>query len=95
MRFNHLGDYGTQFGKLITAYRLWGMRRRSVKALLTSFSEYTSGSHEEAEKDPSLEDAARENFRKLEEGCSDEVALWERFRKLSLEVFERHTTGWA
>lgn len=89
VRFNHLGDYGTQFGKLITAYRLWGDEEALGKAPIDELLRIYVRFHEEAEKDPSLEDAARENFRKLEEGCSDEVALWERFRKLSLEVFEK------
>src|SRR5574344_336261 len=89
VRFNHVGDYGTPFGKLITAYRLWGDEEALGKAPIDELLRIYVRFHEEAEKDPSLEDAARENFRKLEEGCSDEVALWERFRKLSLEVFEK------
>ena len=88
-RFNHLGDYGTQFGKLITAYRLWGdekaLEEDPIKELLRIYVKF----HEEAKTEPSLEDDARENFRKLEEGSEAEVALWQRFRDVSLEVFKK------
>ena len=89
IRMNHLGDYGTQFGKLITAYRLWGDEKAldddPINELLRIYVKF----HEEAKNDPSLEDSARENFRKLEEGCPEEKALWQKFRDMSLEVFDR------
>ncbi len=88
-RFNHLGDYGTQFGKLITAYRLWGdekaLEEDPINELLRIYVKF----HEEAKNEPSLEDDARDNFRKLEEGSEEEVALWQRFRDVSLEVFKK------
>ena len=89
IRFNHLGDYGTQFGKLITAYRLWGDEAAMEEDPITELTRIYVKFHEEAKKDPTLEDSARDNFRKLEEGSEEEVALWKRFRELSLAVFEK------
>lgn len=87
VRMNHLGDYGTQFGKLITAYRLWGdeqaLRSAPIKELLRIYVKF----HEAEKDDPSLGITARENFRRLEEGCPDERALWEKFRDMSLKEF--------
>lgn len=89
VRINHLGDYGTQFGKMIVAYRLWGseeeLKQNPIKSLLKYYTKF----HEEAEKDPSLDDKARETFAKLENGDAEEVELWKRFRELSLEEFSR------
>ncbi len=86
---NHLGDYGTQFGKMIVAYRKWGneaeLEKEPIKALLGYYTKF----HEEAEKDPSLDDEARATFVKLEQGCPEEYALWEKFRELSLSEFNR------
>ncbi len=89
VRMNHLGDYGTQFGKLITAFRLWGdenaLREDAIKELLRIYVKF----HEEEKKDPALTESARENFRRLENGEAGEVALWEEFRELSLKEFEK------
>lgn len=89
IRINHLGDYGTQFGKMIVAYRKWGseeeLKREPIKSLLRYYTKF----HEEAELDPALEDEARETFVKLEQGAAEEVALWKKFRALSLEEFGR------
>lgn len=86
---NHLGDYGTQFGKMIVAYRKWGneaeLEKEPIKALLGYYTKF----HEEAEKDPSLDDEARATFVKLEQGCEEEYKLWEKFRELSLSEFNR------
>ncbi len=88
-RINHLGDYGTQFGKMIVAYRHWGneedVKREPIKTLL----EYYTKFHVEAEKDPSLEDEARETFVNLEQGGEEEVKLWQWFRDESLKEFTR------
>jgi arginyl-tRNA synthetase len=88
-RINHLGDYGTQFGKMIVAYRRWG-RKEDVEAdpIVTLLSYYTKF-HEEAEKDPSLEDEAREVFARLEQGGAEERGLWQWFREESLKEFGR------
>ena len=88
-RINHLGDYGTQFGKMIVAYRHWGneedVRREPIKTLLSYYTKF----HEEAEKDPSLDDEARETFAKLEQGGEEETRLWQWFRDESLKEFNR------
>ena len=93
IRFNHLGDYGTQFGKLITAYRLWGdekaMRDNPIDELTRIYVKFHDECKVSPEREKDLEDTARDNFRKLEEGEEEEVALWKRFRDLSLEVFEK------
>ena len=93
IRFNHLGDYGTQFGKLITAYRLWGdekaMQDNPIDELTRIYVKFHDECKVSEERGKELEDTARDNFRKLEEGEEEEVALWKRFRDLSLEVFEK------
>jgi arginyl-tRNA synthetase len=89
VRVNHLGDYGTQFGKMIVAYRRWGDRedveRRPIRSLLSYYTKF----HEEAERDPSLEDEARLAFARLERGEAEERALWQWFRDESLKEFNR------
>jgi arginyl-tRNA synthetase len=86
---NHLGDWGTQFGKLITAYRRWGddeqLKREPVLYLYQLYVKF----HQEAESNPELEDEAREHFRDLENGQDEALKLWERFRALSLVDFKR------
>ncbi|MBP5491388.1 MAG: arginine--tRNA ligase [Clostridiales bacterium] len=89
VRMNHLGDYGTQFGKLITAYRLWGDEAALEKDPITELLRIYVKFHEEEKNDPSLTDSARENFKKLEDGCAEEVALWKKFRDVSLVVFNQ------
>ena len=88
-RINHLGDYGTQFGKMIVAYRKWGSEEELAKDPIKSLLGYYTRFHEEAEDHPELNDEAREVFVKLEAGEPEEVELWEKFRKLSLEEFSR------
>jgi len=84
---NHLGDWGTQFGKLIVAYRLWGdeakVKAEPIKELLSLYVRF----HEEAENDPSLEDQGREWFKKLEDGDAEALHLWQWFRDESLKEF--------
>ena len=86
---NHLGDWGTQFGKLISAYNRWvnekALEKNPIDELLRIYVKF----HEEAEKDPALDDEARLNFKKLETGDEEATALWTRFRDLSLKEFER------
>lgn len=86
---NHLGDWGTQFGKLISAYDRWideeALEKTPIDELLRIYVKF----HEEAKKDPSLEDEARANFKALETGDERATALWTRFRELSLKEFER------
>ena len=89
VRINHLGDYGTQFGKMICAYRRWGnkadVEREPIRSLLSYYTKF----HEEAETDPSLNDEARAIFAALEKSEPEEVALWKWFREESLKEFNR------
>ncbi len=89
VRLNHLGDYGTQFGKMIVAFRKWGneddLEKDPIKYLLHLYQKF----HDEAKDDPSLDDRAREAFVKLEAGEEDEVRLWKKFSDLSLAEFNR------
>jgi len=89
VRMNHLGDYGTQFGKLITAYRLWGdekaLHETPIKELLRIYVKF----HQEEKEHPELTQDARDNFRRLENGEEAEKALWTVFRDLSLKEFSQ------
>ena len=89
MRINHLGDYGTQFGKMICAYRRWGNKEDVINEPIKSLLSYYTKFHEEAEKDPALEDEARAVFARLEQGEQEEVELWQWFRDESLKEFNR------
>lgn len=89
VRINHLGDYGTQFGKMIVSYRRWGNKEDVMKEPIKTLLSYYVKFHEEAEADPSLEDEAREVFTKLENGEPEEVELWKWFREESLKEFSR------
>lgn len=86
---NHLGDWGTQFGKLITAYKKWGSEEEVKKGLIKELMRLYVKFHAEAEKDPSLEDEAREWFRKIETGDQEALSLWQWFKEISLEEFQR------
>lgn len=89
IKINYLGDYGTQFGKLITAYRLWGNEEDVKKDPITNLFHYYVKVHEEAEKDPKLDDEGRAAFKKLENGDEEEIKLWKWFREVSLQEFNR------
>ena len=89
VRINHLGDYGTQFGKMIVAYRRWGNREDVVREPIKTLLEYYTRFHKEAENDPTLEDEARATFTKLEHGEKEEMELWQWFRDESLKEFTR------
>ncbi|MFZ5974310.1 MAG: arginine--tRNA ligase [Bacillota bacterium] len=82
---NHLGDWGTQFGKLIVAYKLWGNREEieehSVESMLKLYVRF----HDEAENDPSLEDQAREWFRRIEDGDPEALEIFNWFKELTLK----------
>ncbi len=86
---NHLGDWGTQFGKLISAYKRWGDREVIEKDPINELLKIYVKFHEEAEKEPSLEDEARDYFKKLEDGDKETVELWQYFRDISLVEFKR------
>lgn len=89
IKINHLGDWGTQFGKLITAYKLWGdadkVKANPIKELLALYVRF----HEEAESNPSLEDEGRAWFKKLEDGDEEALSIWQWFRDESLKEFSR------
>ena len=87
VRINHLGDWGTQFGKLISAYKRWGNEEAIEKSPITELLRVYVKFHDEAEKNPSLEDEGRMYFKKLEEGDNEAVELWKRFKDLSLKEF--------
>ena len=89
IRINHLGDYGTQFGKMIVAYRHWGNKQDVIDEPIKTLLGYYTKFHEEAEKDPSLEDEARATFTKLEQGAPEETEIWQWFRDESLKEFSR------
>jgi arginyl-tRNA synthetase len=89
IRINHIGDWGTQFGKLITAYKLWGnpekVKQNPIKELLTLYVKF----HEEAEMDPALVEQGRNWFKRLEDGDREALELWKWFRDESLKEFSR------
>jgi arginyl-tRNA synthetase len=89
IKINHLGDWGTQFGKLIAAYKRWGdaekVKQNPIKELLALYVKF----HEEAEGNPALEDEGRAWFKKLEEGDKEALSLWQWFRDESLKEFSR------
>ncbi|MGN1345268.1 MAG: arginine--tRNA ligase [Eubacteriales bacterium] len=86
---NHLGDWGTQFGKQIVAFRRWGDRETVERGGIDELVKLYVRFHEEAEQDPSLEDEARAEFHKLEEGDEENLALWKWFVSVSLEEYEK------
>ena len=88
-KINHLGDYGTQFGKMICAYRRWGNREDVINAPIKTLLSYYTKFHVEVEEHPELEDEARAIFTKLEQGNKEELELWQWFRDESLKEFQR------
>ncbi|MGI6507998.1 MAG: arginine--tRNA ligase [Saccharofermentanales bacterium] len=88
-RFNHLGDYGTQFGKLIVAWKLWGDADALQESPIDELTRIYVKFHDVAENNPELEDEARAAFGRLEQGGKDELALWQQFRDVSLREFNR------
>ena len=86
---NHLGDWGTQFGKLIVAYKLWGddkdIEKRGVRSLVDIYVKF----HKEAEKNPVLDDEARAWFKKIEDGDEEALTIFNRFKKSTLEEVEK------
>ncbi len=86
---NHLGDWGTQFGKLIVAYKMWGdektIRETGIMGLNDLYVKY----HREAEKDKDLDDKARAWFKKIEDGDKEALKLFELFKELTLVEVEK------
>ena len=86
---NYLGDWGTQFGKLICAYKLWGNEEEIRKNPIDELKRIYVKFHEEAEFNPELEDMARKAFKDLEDGDENSKALWQWFRDESLIEFKK------
>ena len=86
---NHLGDYGTQFGKLIYAYKAWGSEEAVEKGGLKELTRLYVKYHEEAEKHPEMDDAARAYFKAIEQKDPEAVALFEKFKAMTLKDIER------
>ena len=82
---NHLGDWGTQFGKMIVAYKRWGKEKPIEESTVRELVQLYVRFHEEAEKDDALNAEARAWFRKIEEGDREAIDLWQRFKDLTLK----------
>jgi len=89
VKLNHLGDWGTQFGKLICAYKRWGDKEVIEKDPINELLKIYVKFHDEAANAPELEDEAREYFKLLEEGDKETTELWQYFRDVSLVEFKR------
>ncbi|HAQ1922292.1 TPA: arginine--tRNA ligase [Enterococcus faecium] len=89
IRINHLGDWGTQFGKLIVAYKKWGteeaVKAEPINELLRLYVQF----HEVAETEPELNEEARAWFKRLEEGDKEAIQLWQWFRDESMKEFNK------
>ncbi|MCH7321534.1 arginine--tRNA ligase [Solibacillus sp. MA9] len=88
VRVNHLGDWGTQFGKLIVAYSLWGSKESIEKAPIQELLKLYVKFHDEAEQDEALNVKARAAFKALEDQDAEAITLWEWFKRVSLEEFK-------
>ncbi|WP_425454720.1 arginine--tRNA ligase [Falsibacillus pallidus] len=87
VRLNHLGDWGTQFGKLITAYRKWGVEEDVQENPIGELFKLYIRFHQEAETDPILEEEGRKAFKELEDGVEENIRIWTWFRDESLKAF--------
>ena len=89
IRVNHLGDWGTQFGKLIAAYKRWGndeaLAAEPIRESLRLYVKF----HDESERSPELADEGREWFRRLEAGDDEARQLWDTFVRASMKEFDR------
>ena len=86
---NYLGDWGTQFGKLIVAYNLWGSKEAIEKGGVDELVALYVKFHSEAENDETLNQKARDEFTKLEHGDETNTALWKWFVEISLEEYQK------
>ena len=89
VRLNHLGDWGKQFGEVITAYQRWGSSQQLEAQPLKHLFEVYSRFHSASKDNDALHEEARTWFKKLEEGEPEARALWGRFREISIEEFIR------
>ena len=86
---NHLGDYGTQFGKLIEGYKLWGNEYDIESSPIDELTKIYVRINEACKKDEKILEECRNNFKKLENGDRYCVELWEKFKDLSLKEFQK------
>lgn len=86
---NHLGDWGTQFGKLITAYKKWGNKETVEKEGIKELTRIYVKFHDEAEKDKDLEDEARQWLVKMQNNDKEAIELWKWFCDISMEEFKK------
>lgn len=86
---NHLGDYGTQFGKLISAYKRWGDKETIEKGGIRALNELYVKFHQEAEEHPEYDDEARAYFKKIEQGDEECLALFHWFKELTLKDVQK------
>lgn len=89
VRINHLGDWGTQFGKLIVAYKAWGSKEAVEKDGIAELMKLYVKFHEEADKNPELVDEARAWFAKMENGDEEALSIWQWFKDISLVEYKR------
>lgn len=89
VRINHLGDWGTQFGKLIVAYKAWGSKEAVEADGIAELMKLYVKFHDEADKDPSLVDEARAWFAKMENGDEEALSIWQWFKDISLIEYKR------
>ncbi|MBS9337432.1 arginine--tRNA ligase [Fructobacillus parabroussonetiae] len=87
VKINHLGDWGTQFGKLIYAYKTWGSEDEVKADPIATLLKYYVEFHEKAKENPALDDEGRAWFKKLEDGDPETHKLWAWFREESLKEF--------
>ena len=88
-RIIHLGDWGTQFGKLIVAYKNWGSKEAVEEQGIDELMRIYVKFHDEAEKDDSLNDEARAWFTKMDQGDEEALSIWKWFREISFKEFMR------
>ena len=86
---NHLGDYGTQFGKLIEGYKRWGEEYDIDSSPIDELTKIYIRINQACKEDESILQACRDNFKKLEDGDKYCVEIWKRFRELSLQEFQK------
>ena len=86
---NHLGDYGTQFGKLIVAFKKWSSLDRVEKYRLKELTDIYVRFHQEAKLHPEMDDEARHYFKLIEDGDKESVELFEIFKRITLEEVDK------
>ena len=86
---NHLGDYGTQFGKLIEGYKMWGKEYDIEKDPINELTKIYIRINEACKNDEQILENCRNNFKKLEDGDPYCVEIWKKFRELSLQEFQK------